>query len=84
MTTAIEILKNSIQEAQEIIGASVDEQPIVVRQKAVELLSETIDNPGLAGARDRESRNLLADCRTARVILKTRIGSELQKMEAAA
>lgn len=76
MITTIEILNGAIKEAEELVGVTVDEQSIVVRQKAVEILSESIDDPELAAAKDRESKNLLAGCRIACAILNFRIASE--------
>lgn len=76
MTTMLDILKDAINEAEEIVGSSVDDQPVVVREKAVEILAQCIDDPELADARDRKSKNLLADCRTARAILTARIANE--------
>lgn len=81
MTNAIDIIKNSIQEAEEIVGATVDAQPIAVRQKAVELLGKAINDPDLHESKDRHSKNFLQDCKTARAILSERIKNEIAALE---
>lgn len=76
MPTTIEILQDAIKEAEEIMGVSVNEHPITVREKAVEILTASIEDPELATARDRISRNLLQGCKFARGILNARIANE--------